>query len=69
MSNRVAIVLDYESKGIQLWYNALPSEFHPWWELSRIVTLREFGEMYPPDTLDSSVEDLLAYFPLDCGLL
>ena len=66
ISNRVAIVLDYASKGIQLWYNSMPAEFNPWWEMARIVTLREFGELYPPDTLELDLEDLLAYFSLDC---
>ena len=50
--NRVAIVLDYDNKGIHIWRNLQGPEWLPMWVLNEIVTMREFGLIYPPDTLD-----------------
>ena len=67
--SRVAIVLDYENKGIQLWRDYAPQSFHCAWYLDRILTIGEFAKLYPPGVLDDGVEEALTWFSLDCGLV
>ena len=62
---RVAIVLDYENRGIRIYENGSAPGWAASWRLTRITTLAEFDKLFPPHSLNDSTNDILLYFWYD----
>ena len=66
---RVAIVLDYEDRGIRVYENGSTPGWAASWRMTKSITLAEFDKLFPPHSLSDSINDILLYFWYDLSLI